>query len=210
VRCAEVRGPLAWTVGGPQRSERATFVVREGVGPPLLDRPVEPLTDLFTVVGDEVRGSECVPVLFAVRGDLGEHPSPLALDPRHRREWGVVLAPHDPDRIEFRTAVRWQGAAYARHPLAVLPTTEVDTYPLRCRSRPRCWDCRGESLHRAARGRLRAGSRASQSHPSGSPHTLAEFSLFKYVHQMDDAAGTLAHVCVQHAFRQGISTEELC
>ena len=56
--------------GNPENSERSTFLVWEGVDPTLLDRTVELLTDLFPVVGDVVRGNQCVSVLFAVSGDL--------------------------------------------------------------------------------------------------------------------------------------------
>jgi hypothetical protein len=75
VLCRRSWTPRPWTGGDPESGERTTLLVGQCSGTPFLDRPIQPLTDLFAV-GDIIRGHQRVAVLFAVRSDFGEH-SPL-------------------------------------------------------------------------------------------------------------------------------------
>lgn len=54
------------------------------------------------------------------------HPSPLAVDRWHGRDWGVVIAPYEPDRVELCNALGWQGSGHVSDPLSVLPTSESE------------------------------------------------------------------------------------
>ncbi|WP_277371897.1 hypothetical protein [Rhodococcus rhodochrous] len=72
------------------------LVGREVTVAPLADLAVEPLPYGFTVVGEVGARNLAGPVLFAVSGDLEEHPAMLAVETRWARGFPV-----ESDRVEF-------------------------------------------------------------------------------------------------------------